>query len=266
VTAPGDYDLTILSGGLERSYILHVPAGFDGSKSLPLVFILHGGGGTAKGMVGLTGMNKLADSEQFIVAYVDGTGDKQSWNTGIISTSTADDVALFRELANQLIEDLGVDPGRIYAAGFSNGGKMSHRLGAELSDVLAGVAVVESTIGNKQSDGSFAVIPTPIGPIPVLMIHGKQDTTCPYDGGDDAKSVADAVAFWTEADGCTGSPVHHVRPDGNIIVDDYADCAAGSEVKLVTIVNGQHQWPTLESQTEFSASEAIWKFFSRHSK
>ena len=98
------------------------------------------------------------------------------------------------------------------------------------------------------------------------MIHGMQDTTAPYDGSPDVKSVADAVAFWTEADGCVGAPENHVSPNGNIIVDDYKNCEDGSEVKLVTIVNGEHQWPTLEDQTHFPATQAIWKFFSLHAK
>jgi poly(3-hydroxybutyrate) depolymerase len=131
---------------------------------------------------------------------------------------------------------------------------------------------VAGTIGNRQPDGSYAITPTPIGPIPVFMIHGQQDTSVLYDGGTDVipeldvLPVADAVSFWTEANGCTGTPMNQVSLDGNILIEGYTDCADGSEVRLVTIVNGGHQWPTLESQTKFPASEAIWDFFSRHSK
>ena len=45
---PGDYNQTITVGPDVRQYILHVPSGYDGSQALPLVFILHGGGGTAE--------------------------------------------------------------------------------------------------------------------------------------------------------------------------------------------------------------------------
>jgi polyhydroxybutyrate depolymerase len=103
------------------------------------------------------------------------------------------------------------------------------------------------------------------------MIHGMDDTTLPYDGGfgthgATVKSVADAVAFWNAADGCTGSPLEHASPDFNIVVDDYKDCAPAGEVTLVTIANGGHQWPTPDDQTHFPASSAIWKFFSEHSR
>src|SRR5262249_2643896 len=64
---------TISSGGIERRYLLHIPTGYDGSKSLPLVLIFHGGGGTAEAMAHSTQMNAKADQEGFIVAYLQGT-------------------------------------------------------------------------------------------------------------------------------------------------------------------------------------------------
>jgi polyhydroxybutyrate depolymerase len=128
VTEPGDYDLTLSTEGMERSYLLHIPTGYDGSKSLPLVFVLHGYGGTAEGMVTITDMSDKADQKNFIVAYLNGAGEGPSWNNGLTNTSSADDVAFVRTLASQLKEELNVDGTRVYAAGFSNGGMMSHRL------------------------------------------------------------------------------------------------------------------------------------------
>src|SRR5262249_9367559 len=138
-------------------------------------------------------------------------------------------------------------------------------------------AVVEGTIGVTESDGTSDVIQDPVGQIPVLMIHGMQDTTVPYAGGEGtqggllkmnlgAKSVADAVSLWTATDSCTGTPTQLTSPDGNIIVDDYVTCENGNEVGLITIVNGKHQWATLQDQTQFSDTDAVWKFFSLHSK
>jgi polyhydroxybutyrate depolymerase len=105
------------------------------------------------------------------------------------------------------------------------------------------------------------------------MIHGEQDPNVKYYGGQGAgdgnlyaKPVAEAVAFWTAADGCTGTPVTETSTDGNVITEDHTVCSAGSEVELVTIVNGLHEWPTLEGHTGFSATDAIWEFFARHSK
>src|SRR5574337_722925 len=91
VMKPGTYNQKISVGGTVRSYILHVPPGYDRSKPLPLVFVLHGFGGNAAGMVKLTGMNEKADRENFFVAYLNGTEGTSStkdvsglaWNSGL---------------------------------------------------------------------------------------------------------------------------------------------------------------------------------------
>jgi len=260
------------AGGLERIYLLHVPAGYDGSTPLPLIFILHGYGGAPAGMEKSTGMSGKADQEGFFVAYLLGTGDGPGWNSGLTPGTgvTADDVEFVRALIGELSGRLRVDSARVYAAGFSNGAFMTSRLGAELPDLLAGVAIVEGTVGIRQSDGTVLRITQPRGPIPVIVVHGKQDANVLYDGGVgagagklDAVPVADMIDFWTGADGCSGPPLE-ASSTANILIQDYRDCAAGTEVMLYTIANGVHQWPTLGSKAEFSATDAIWEFFSRH--
>ena len=272
---PGDYSQTLTSGGLQRSYMLHVPLRYDGSKALPLVFVLHGYGGQAEGMAGSTGLSLKADQEGFFVAYLQGTlgsEGKSSWNTGIVSNdATVDDVRFVRDVARELEGKLKVDTRRIYATGFSQGGSMTHRLAAQLPDLLAGVATVESTVGMSEDQGiTFKMIPKPKAPIAMLIIHGMQDITCPYDGGQGtnpdqwARSVADTVAFWTQADGCTAAPEITTSSDHNVITEDHAGCSVGTEVELVTIVSGKHQWPTAQNDAHFVGSDAVWDFFSRH--
>src|SRR5262245_2466422 len=165
VMTPGDYPQVVSIGGTVRQYILHVPQGYDGTTSLPLVFVLHGFGGSAGSMVKLTGMDAKADLEHFFVAYLQGTvgpGGGPGWNSGITPETgiTVDDVAFVRDLLEQLEGQLSVDAKRVYAAGFSNGAFMCHRLGAELPDILAGVAMVEGTIGISQDQGTtYNMIP-----------------------------------------------------------------------------------------------------------
>lgn len=118
----------------------------------------------------------------------------------------------------------------------------------------------------------FETIPTPGGAIPVIIIHDQADPHILYDGGQategqeklNALSVAEEVAFWAEADGCTGTPPTETSSDGNVITVDYTSCAAGSEIMLYTVVNGKPEWPTAQGHTWFSATDAIWEFFSRH--
>ncbi len=115
------------------------------------------------------------------------------------------------------------------------------------------------------------MIPQPSGPVPVLIIHGEKDTTVPYNGGLSAGilhltffSVADALAFWNKNDGCTQPPVKQTSNNGNILTQDFQGCQGGSEVMLVTIVSGVHEWPTLQDHAAFDGPAAIWDFFSRH--
>lgn len=268
---PGDYNRTIRSGGMARTYILHVPSGYDGSRPLPLVFVLHGLGGDAAGMVPMTGWSDQADQATFFVAYIDGTGARRGFNDGLMPDLglTANDVGFVRDLSGHLQQQLRVDDKRIYATGFSNGAMMSYRLGSELSDVLAGIGAVAGTIGMRAGDGSMLQISEPGGPMPVVIIHGRLDPNVPYGGGRGigryAFSVADAVTFWTKANGCTGNPLE-ASNTGNVLVTNYRTCLAGSEVLLYTIVNSAHEWPTAQGHTRFSATDAIWSFFSSHSR
>src|SRR5689334_4358822 len=67
-TAPIQYDVTssLQSGGLTRTYIVHLPHSYTIDHALPLVLVFHGGGGKARGMNSLTNFNELADKKNFI--------------------------------------------------------------------------------------------------------------------------------------------------------------------------------------------------------
>jgi poly(3-hydroxybutyrate) depolymerase len=68
----GNHRIDLTFGGLQRSYIVHVPAGV--SKSAPVVINLHGGGSNAEQQQKFSGMDAVADREHFIVVYPNGTG------------------------------------------------------------------------------------------------------------------------------------------------------------------------------------------------
>lgn len=271
---PGTYSETIQSGGQDREYIIHIPTGYNGAKALPLVFVLHGVGGSDKEMAAGTGMIPKSDQENFFVVFPQGTGTPSGWNDVIFPQpiTTVDDLGFFRDMINRFEQRLRVDSQRIYAAGLSNGAFMTYQLGAELSNQLAAIAVVEGSIGTHEG-GSSLLIPQPSGPMPVIIFHGEKDTTVPYNGGLSVGqlhlnyfSVADALAFWNKNNGCTRPPVKKTLNNGNILTEDFQGCADGSDVLLYTIVNGVHEWPTLQDHEAFSATDAIWDFFSEHAR
>ncbi len=108
----------------------------------------HGGGGSASDMSGLTHFNSVADQNDFIVVYPDGY--QQHWSDGRGSSPAdrdgVDDLAFINALLDKLEATLKIDPARIYAAGMSDGGFFSARLGCELSSRIAAIGVVAATM------------------------------------------------------------------------------------------------------------------------
>ena len=78
----GSHDETLMHGGVQRHYRLHVPVGYNTQKPVPLVLMLHGRGGNGKGFEQLTGMSAVADKETFLVAYPDALGKPPAWTSG----------------------------------------------------------------------------------------------------------------------------------------------------------------------------------------
>ncbi|MDG6229485.1 MAG: PHB depolymerase family esterase, partial [Candidatus Thermoplasmatota archaeon] len=151
---------SIMVDGLERSYSIHIPEGYDGSKPLPLVLVFHGGGGNANNILQTTGFNQKADEEGFLVVYPQGSGRLQNslltWNTGFCCgyavENTIDDVAFIRQLIDHLQRHYPIDTKMIYATGISNGGMMTYLVGAELSDIFAAIAPVAASIGGQATE------------------------------------------------------------------------------------------------------------------
>jgi polyhydroxybutyrate depolymerase len=267
--SPGSYELSIDIGGQARSYLVHIPPAYNGETPLPLVIALHGYGGNPRNMESATFLSLKADEENFIVVYPRGISSDFSWNAGFCCGQAAlnnvDDVEFIRRLVEKTREDLNIDSKRIYAAGFSNGGMMCHRLGAELSDLFAAIAVVAGSIG-KTLGGSL-IIAAPSEAVSVIVFHGRQDQVVPYDGDRFSSeymfsSVDEAVSFWVQADHCSNIPWVEESSSGNIIKTTYSGGVNSTEVILYTIMNGAHSW----SFSGISTTNLIWEFFEKHPK
>src|SRR5205085_9128612 len=63
---------TIHSGGLTRTYLLHVPSGYQAHSSEALVLNFHGHGSNALQQERRSGMSLLADQQGFIAVYPQG--------------------------------------------------------------------------------------------------------------------------------------------------------------------------------------------------
>lgn len=278
---PGDHELSLQVGGRERSYLLHMPPSYDGKRPVPLVIVLHGGGGNAQTTARMTGFSEKSDKEGFVVVYPNGSGRLKTrlltWNSGnccgYALDKNVDDVGFIRALIDELVRTRAVDPKRVFATGISNGGMMAYRLACELSDKIAAIGPVSGALNLENCQPADAVS--------VIIFHGTDDEHVLYNGGEPIrrvdthrrvdKSVSYAVSFWVKHDGCTETPKR--SETGSIRTEIYSGGKDGVEVAVYTVKGGGHAWPGghsyllgPEPTREISATDLMWDFFARHPK
>jgi polyhydroxybutyrate depolymerase len=266
----------IAVGGMQRTYLLHLPSGYQSAQPAPLLIALHGNGETGGGMAELTGFDDLADAQGFVVVYPDGI--EKSWadrNNTDADRAGVDDVAFISALIDQLAVQYAIDPARVYATGMSNGGFMATVLACALPDKVAAVAPVAATMP------ASLVGDCPAGrPVPFLLIHGLDDTVVPPGGGmvqaqggnlGPVLSDGDTAAFWANRDGCGAAPAVTRLPrpvdDGTRVRQmDYTGCQENAEVVYDAVVGAGHVWPggPQDPPTNLDASAVIWSFFAAH--
>jgi len=172
------------AGGYKRVYRVYAPLNLEKTKKYPLLVLLHGGGGTGKGVPRLTrgGFEKLADRNGAILAYPEAV-DK-NWNDYRADKSrksqreNIDDVAFLTAMADEISLKYPVDPARVYASGISNGSMMSYTLACRASDRFAAIAPVAGAMPEN-----LAAACSPSRPVPVLIISGTKDKLVHWEGG-----------------------------------------------------------------------------------
>jgi polyhydroxybutyrate depolymerase len=256
------------TGSITRHYLLHIPDLADASKPLPLVLLLHGRGGSGKAIHGYSDFGAKADKEGFLLACPDASGTPPAWNSGAYASRSypADDVAFLHTLLDTLEKRHRVDPRRIFVAGHSSGGMMSHRLGSELADRVAAIGVVAGSIGAQLADGTSDRLTAPTKPISVILFHGKADRIVPYDGGGQMLRflpVSDATAFWIRSTGCGTEARKEQLAEGAAMQETYTGGKEGTEVVLITTTHGGHEWPKAAGM---QATDLMWDFFKAHPK
>jgi polyhydroxybutyrate depolymerase len=262
--APGRYVESLPVGSLTRKYILRVPKGYDATKPLPLVVLLHGWTSTAARMEQYTRFADKAETEGFFLVVPEGMGERQGWNAGWIDLSfqKPDDVAFMTALLDKVEKQVGVDPARVYFAGHSNGAMLAHLAGSKLGKRVAAIASVAGTIGLPGLNGQAAkTIPDPVAPISVMLLHGKRDVMVAYAAEFQALLVGfgakDSAKWWAKKVGASDTPTS--QSSGKVTTETFSGGKDGSEVVLVTFEEGTHDWPA-------SATSMIWEFFKAHPK
>lgn len=186
----------------ERGYILHVPSKLP-SKKVPLLVVLHGGGGSAQHIKNHLRMDNIADQYGFIVVYLNGTQSKlknvdklRSWNAGGGCCGPAfrenvDDVEYIQEFIRKMVRYYPVDRLRVFMTGHSNGSMMTYRFACEESNMLAGFIAISGPLGINYCRASG---------LQGLHIHGASDDRVPVEGGKGTSPFTEDVVFRSVSD------------------------------------------------------------------
>lgn len=256
--ASGMQTVTLAHDGVERSYLVYVPASYDPKKPAPLVLNYHGLTSNATQQLAFSGANGSADEHGFVVAYPEGLG--MSFNAGVCCSAlgnpphTADDAGFTRAIIDDLAADGCIDLRRVYSTGMSNGGYMSEYNACVNAGVFAAVAPV-SAVGMTQ--------PTcePSRPIAMIAFNGTADNLVNYD------RAVETLDAWVERNGCKGKPA---REDfGESYCERWTDCEDGVETVRCTATGMGHCWPGMDfcpfgdTNLELDANALSWEFLSR---
>jgi polyhydroxybutyrate depolymerase len=287
IPGPGDFTRTIHSGGLERSYVLHVPPGWTADSELPLVLAFHGAQSNPVNLRDVSGLDAIADQSGVVVAYpAAALGD---WNTECLQCGSdavveeIDDLGFVSDLVGQLAADAGIDRRRVYVIGISNGALFVHYLACAAQGVVAAAASVAATLIAPE------YVPACGGDsVPIVFFHGSDDTFFPPEGGFVGNnvvnvrllSIEESVESWTARDCCDGTPqvtaLPDVEDDGTTVVREiHGGCEQGAAVVYYAIEGGGHTWPGSSvpsggllgrTSRDVSASPVAVDFFLDHSR
>jgi len=255
---PRDTSETLQVGSASRSYVLHVPAAYDGSTPVPLILDFHGIGSTGWGERSSSPYPDLTDSEGVVMAFPDGLKGPvgTGWNMGPCCVKDADDLGFARALVAHLQEVACIDPERVYAVGVLTGGGMVYDLACNAADVFA--AVAPAAFDLVQESVAECV---PARPITEISFRGTADPRVPYAGGASSLVAGMGITFlgakatflkWSQIDHCAGSP----SQEDSHGCASYSDCQGGVEVILCTKQGGGDDpgdasigWPVLKRHT-----------------
>ncbi len=269
----------IVSSGRKREYVLYVPRTYDRAQPTPLVISMHAAALWPAAQMEISQWNKLADQYGLIVVYPSGIGIAPVpllprlpvWRVES-EAGLKEDVRFISELIDRLEVTYNIDPARIYANGFSNGGAMAFVLSCTLSDRIAAVGTVAAAQALPWSWCKDDRV------VPMIAFHGTADGLVPYRGGSSwaapgpFPSVPVWAANWARRNRCGPNPVESVVA-ADVTRVEYTNCAEDAAVVLYSVQGGGHSWPGGKPIPEWmvgptsnsiDATGQMWAFFRLH--
>ncbi len=269
----------IVHDGIERSYIVYLPSGYQPQDSPAVVFSLHGRTGTSQEAMQSQRWEPLADSKNFIVVFPQALATSKEgkpvtqWNALNVN-SGVDDVGFLTQVAQQISGQYGANAKRAYVVGFSNGGMMVSRLVCEAGETFAAMASVAGIGSTAHTDCAPQTV------TPIMFIHGEKDHLPPQQGrASNLRPVEATINVFVDAYACSKTPEVKVLED-KLPTDGtqtthyrYSKCEDDASVEYYFIQDGGHTWPGNKpnerlgnTSQDFKATEALWQFFDSYER
>ena len=279
----GRTTLTITSGARQRTAIIYLPESARFNRPLPAVFDLHGSASWPAEELSRSGLELTAERYGFVVVAPQGAipvGAGYAWNVPYVTTAPGapDDEEFLNDLIDALARSGCVDGRRVYAAGYSGGGRMISQFACDHPDRFAAIALVAGLRAGAPlaTGGGWLPDPatcTPTEPVPVIAFAGTADPVNPFTGGGApywGYSVEAALQRWAELNRCKRGPLtEQVTEHVSLIA--YAACHQHADTRLYVVAGGGHTWPGADPAAfppglgtvtqEIDANEIMWAFF-----
>lgn len=149
--------------GYQNVWYEYVPEFYDGSRKVPLVVQIHGGGNDGKRWAEMTIWHELAEKEGFIVIYPN-SPEYGCW------PCEEEDIQYVYDLISHIKSKYVIDETRVYMQGMSNGDMMTLAFSMRYPEVLAGAAYMTGPSAEEILDGDM-----PSGALPIIQMRGELD-------------------------------------------------------------------------------------------
>ena len=271
---------TITWDGQERQYLEYVPTSYSEAEAAPVLFMLHGMGDDINNFFQATQIRDVAEEQGWIIICpqaldftysIPGLGSQDfgtCWNVGstvsvsfemygfplnfdVTVNEGVDDEGFLLATLTSLEEEYNVDQNKIFFAGFSLGGFMSHRMAIEHGDIINSIAAVSGVIGNDLTTL------TPVDNVNVLQFFGTSDEMITYDDAmislqtlgyyNLGMPVEETVEYWRAFNQCDETPIVEQYPDTyndglTFEMYRYLNGNNDSRVAFIKVYNGTHTW------------------------
>ena len=260
---------TIEDQGITRKYHLYIPDNLP--SNAPLVFVLHGYGGSAESYINNASLTfkALAEEYKVMLCYPQATTDpnsKNGWNVYYpwqIDKMKIDDCEFICNLAKHLQSAYNLSAKNTFLTGMSNGGEMcylmAYRKPTEFAAIasMAGLTLVEMAKRHDYTE-----------PVAFMEVHGTGDTTSRWEGDPTDKygwgaylAVPLAVEAVVAGNKCMYQETTEVPTKANkIYLHRYYGSPSGKEVHFYEVTNGGHNWAT----DSFDSCRVIMEFFQKY--